>query len=87
MDVTDLKLVDAACKAAGFDWTTATNPLNDDAMAFRLAVRMQFPVHRYGALVTVGSTVYEAAEGEDGYAATRRAIVLEAAELGKESKT
>lgn len=67
------------------DVSTCWNPLKDDADAFRVAVNLQLPVHRYGAGVAVNGRTYIAAEGEDGRAATRRAITEAAAEIGKRS--
>ena len=58
------------------------NPLTDDGDAFRLAVRLSLPVH--------SGQVYSGVEGfppeknnGDPFAATRRAIVRAAAEIGK----
>lgn len=70
----------------------AWNPLEDDADAFRLAVALRLGIindgyvvvvrtthpHKFGAQVSLGGT--EPCE------ATRRAIVLAAAEIGKEVK-
>jgi hypothetical protein len=95
--MTDHELLEAAAKAAGLDltltgcvWDNETaemelwNPLVSDADALRLAVKLQMNVHRYGERVTVDGAVYIAATGEDGYAATRRAIVRAAAALEKQ---
>ena len=65
------------------------NPLIDDAQAFRLAVKLRL-------LVDVNESSTDAADGDirhesfevqhgsDPYAATRRAITMAAAEIGKE---
>jgi len=58
------------------------NPLIDDGDALRLAVKLHLPPE--------GIIMFHASEmpewGSDPYAATRRAIVLAAAEIGKEMK-
>lgn len=62
------------------------NPLTDDGDAFRLAVKLRIDVQQYegyvvawfdGGYIGTGRVPYEA----DPYAATRRAIVMAAAEL------
>ena len=64
------------------------NPLQDDGDALRLAVNLQIDVKHYGYYVVAwfeggfigtGKIPY----GDDTYAATRRAIVRAAAEIGK----
>ncbi len=64
------------------------NPLTDDGDALRLAVRLDIDVvHAHGTRTAVAeNTSGYAAEGSDPYAATRRAIVRAAAEIGKEMK-
>ena len=58
------------------DYPTLWNPLTDDGDAFRLAVKcLPFYTLRYSR------EDWEKC-GEDGYAATRRAIVRAAAEIG-----
>ena len=62
------------------DW----NPLTDDGDALRLAVKLNLSIsqHQHGAgWVDVG--VIKQLTGGDPYAATRRAIVRAAAEMGK----
>lgn len=66
------------------------NPLTDDGDALRLAVKLsldvdhnQFFARVYGKGVAVGIT--EKSNDHDPYAATRRAIVRAAAEIGKEA--
>jgi len=64
------------------------NPLQDDGDALRLAVNLQIDVKHYGYYVVAwfeggfigtGKIPY----GDDTYAATRRAIVRAAAEIGR----
>ena len=62
---------------------TCWNPLTDDGDALRLAVKLRInvePVYVWHGPWTNGGTL------EDPYAATRRAIVRAAAEIGKEMK-
>ena len=66
------------------DW----NPLTDDGDAFRLSVKLKFQTDIRTLVVCVeqlGETTFPAQEqtGDDPYAATRRAIVRAAAEIGK----
>ena len=94
----DRELLELAAKAAGIaNWKDTDvqywNPLTDDGDALRLAVKLQM-------LITIGSEeTYITANGmmveseeffdehnDDPYAATRRAIVRAAAEIGKEPK-
>lgn len=70
------------------------NPLTDDGDALRLAVKLNMPIWecaQYGR--AMAEVRYGAARGEywepvgdDPYAATRRAIVRAAAEIGKDMK-
>ena len=68
------------------------NPLKDDAAALRLAVKLHMSVlsNETASWVAVGMQQINRAEethdGSDPYAATRRAIVRAAAEIGKEMK-
>lgn len=65
------------------------NPLNDDGDALRLAVNLGLPVLTHGDQIPFDyAKVYSSKEhhGTDPYAATRRAIVRAAAEIGKEMK-
>jgi len=67
------------------------NPLEDDGDALRLAVKLEIDVNHGDTLVVaekVRPIEYGVAEqkGTDPYAATRRAIVRAAAEIGKEIK-
>ena len=83
----DHELLDWAAKAAGFELVDGCvrkddiwvewNPLTDDGDALRLAVKcLPFITLRYTREDWEKS-------GEDGYAATRRAIVRAAAEIGR----
>jgi len=64
------------------------NPLTDDGDALRLAVQMQIDVN-HGDVIVVAERVGPAEAGvaepkqSDPYAATRRAIVRVAAEIGR----
>jgi len=70
----------------GYRW----NPLTDDGDALRLAVQLDLHVHPSGDEVWVSNpatslaedVVFETYRG-DPYAATRRAIVRAAAEIGR----
>ena len=69
------------------------NPLTDDGDALRLAVKLNLgisiPVHktiRADVVCFRYSLVSVREEGDDPYAATRRAIVRAAAEIGKGMK-
>ncbi len=93
--MTDRELLKLAAKAAGALWVDETfpyeefgrlmldfglgplewNPLNDDGDALRLAVKIKWVPSR---VEVVGLSM-----NEDPYAATRRAIVRAAAEIGK----
>ena len=67
------------------------NPLTDDGDALRLAVKLQlcvdigYAIEFVGVLIN-GEYVVDVKQGDDPYAATRRAIVRAAAEIGKEMK-
>ena len=68
-------------------WVDIWNPLNDDVDALRLAVKLLFEIDMRRGCVAVkysnGGKVLEAFN-LDPYAATRRAIVRAAAEIGRE---
>ncbi len=71
-------------RRSGYIW----NPLTDDGDALRLAVKLRLPI-RDGLNGTVetgnersGRPIWEM-YADDSYAATRRAIVRAAAEIGK----
>ena len=96
----DRELLELAAKAAGLElWTHADgewylpdprrrwNPLTDDGDALRLAVRLGLWVHigKYHTAIE-GNHIEETARRGDSLAATRRAIVRAAAEIGKAMK-
>lgn len=99
--MTDEELLELAAKAAGFTleehwdddqyypWCVETdafwNPLLDDGDALRLMVELKIDVALYNKCVSVNDVPLEF-YGDDPYAATRRAIVNAAAEIGKEMK-
>lgn len=66
------------------------NPLTDDGDALRLAVKLQLQIrpNDYDVMVVAHLpayiTVAEVCDHKDPYAATRRAIVRAAAEIGRE---
>jgi len=69
------------------------NPLTDDGDALRLAVKLKLSMDLFEDFIVVGYTPnYSSPEqvqevcNTDRYAATRRAIVRAAAEIGKEMK-
>jgi hypothetical protein len=68
----------------GIDW----NPLTDDGDALRLAVKLRIDLlHAFDTRTAMAeNTSGYAAEGQDPCAATRRAIVRAAAEIGRETK-
>lgn len=61
------------------------NPLHDDGDALRLAVKLRLAVRNSDVRASVMSDIGGVTEphGTDPYAATRRAIVRAAAEIGK----
>ncbi len=60
------------------------NPLTDDGDAMRLAVKLEIPVrHHHHGVGWVDAGLFKELIGADPYAATRRAIVRAAAEIGK----
>ena len=68
------------------------NPLTDDGDAFKLAVKLGLFIDAYGTSTTVGRVIDERSLAvvtldekhcDDPYAATRRAIVRAAAEIGR----
>lgn len=83
--MTDRELLELAAKAAGLNVGTDEgsyddlkwwNPLTNDGDALRLAVKL-------GIDVSKAQLVYYDKTSNDPYAATRRAIVRTAAEIGK----
>ena len=88
--MTDQELLELASKASQIDhWygkegTVDWNPLTDDGDAFRLAVKLKMIIDPYfGAVAFPPSMVCVIVNKGDIYAATRRAIVQVAAEIGK----
>lgn len=89
--MTDREMLELAAKAAGvvvdadgrFEFPHGLwNPLNDDGDALRLAVKLEiYDLDR--ALVALDISERTTAYHLDPYAATRRAIVRAAAEIGK----
>lgn len=99
MTETDRELLQFAAKAAG-EWPSPEpfehvlsrwNPLTDDGDAFRLSVKLNITVRRsdeYDASYAVSPydpTLISETDA-DPYAATRRAIVRAAAEIGRNIK-
>jgi hypothetical protein len=97
----DRELLELAAKAAGrgCKWwmnenrwdepATEWNPLQSDADALRLAVKLEMDLSLglNGCVVLPDPNIrLEELSSDDPYAATRRAIVRAAAEIGKESK-
>ena len=99
--MTDKELLELAAKAIGLetyavmraDWlngcSTYWNPLVDDADAFRLASTLNLYINCDMVLVghpkLTKGIEFDGYPEKDKYAATRRAIVREAAEIGKET--
>ena len=88
----DKEMLEMAAKAVGFPsgWVIqGWDPLTDDGDALRLAVRLSLMLDTaYNGCTAVGSAALcEILEPHNGdpYAATRRAIVRAAAEIGRES--
>ena len=92
--MTDRELLEAAAKAAGYraieprghalllaDPPVLWNPLTDDGDALRLAVRLEL-FHRVYIDEPLATIHFDATD-PDPYAATRRAIVRAAAEIGR----
>jgi len=96
--MTEKELLELAARAAGIDYYHQDsmgnlhekkggtwNPLTDDGDALRLAVKLRMRIHfgdDWGTPV-VNANSYPVALKDDPYAATRRAIVRAAAEIGK----
>jgi hypothetical protein len=74
---------------AEMGWTP-WNPLTDDGDALRLAVKLEMELKVYNTSAHAASAKCErsvcASEKGDPYAATRRAIVRAAAEIGRSMK-
>jgi hypothetical protein len=99
-DMTDRELLELAAKAAGsplksddaYPFPTRVpigwNPLTDDGDALRLAVKLGIGQRHHVGWMQVFSPQIGVADSNyegDPYAATRRAIVMAAATLGKEA--
>ena len=80
--MTDREMLELAAKAAGVEW----NPLTDDGDALRLAVKLGICYFDGDLAVCFGADGRNITEpfGIDPYAATRRAIVRAAAEIGRD---
>ena len=97
--MTDRELLELAAKAAGVEWDVLYdgpriparigkwNPLTDDGDALRLAVKLGIHLC-FGANYVIANDVQNPTvnNANDPYAATRRAIVRAAAEIGKGMK-
>ena len=90
--MSDRELLELAAKAAGyvlqetedgyecnFDDSRIWNPITDDGDALRLAVKLNIDAGKPGMRLRI-----EWHSWEDPYAATRRAIVRAAAEIGRQ---
>lgn len=84
---TDRELLELAAKTVGlvFWEENEWNPLADDGTALRLAVKLELLVHVMKETSDVTGPKIDVCErhGDDPYAATRRAIVRAAAEVGE----
>lgn len=84
----DKELLELAAKAAGINsdyWEhCGWSSLSDDGDALRLAVKLGLGIRFY--LDGVGAGEEYEMNNEDPYAATRRAIVRAAAEIGRQMK-
>ena len=91
--MTDRELLELAAKAAGLSFwqENSWNPL-DDGDALRLAVKLNIDVffhasrvegHVAGGRIPPVRAIEREDYGDDPYAATRRAIVRAAAEIGR----
>lgn len=89
--MTDRELLELAAMAAGIEFIGMWNPLSDDGDAFRLAVKLELRLGTHcNDKMACASDIHGRCEvqvvewGDDKYAANRLAIVLCAAEIGKE---
>ena len=88
----DEQLLELAAKACGllkdgvFYGDDKWNPLENDGDSLRLAVRLMFNIEVFKNVVSVFGDGFDITEiiENDAFAATRRAIVKVAAEMGKE---
>jgi hypothetical protein len=96
---TDRELLEAAAKAEGhaYPWVLPArggerpwNPLTDDGDALRLAVKLGLTINPYKRGIFVSrdedEPVITEEWSDDDYAATRRASVRAAAEIGRSMK-
>ena len=86
--MTDREMLELAARAAGNGFVIGYwNPLTDDGDALRLAVKLEMELKVYNTSAHAASAKCErsvcASEKGDPYAATRRAIVRAAAEIGR----
>ena len=92
--MTDKEMLELAAKEAGIEHVTPMmvewgkwNPLTDDGDAFRLAVkllmRVRFLEHKTEVTAALSSAEIVELHNADPLAATRRAIVRAAAEIGR----
>jgi hypothetical protein len=96
--MTDRELLELAAKAAGYEYLwnidsllirgleSRWNPIADDGDALRLAVKLNLVVLSDRSGISAAHGMYQCAKevhGDDPYAATRRAIVRAAAEIGR----
>ena len=93
--MTDKELLELAAKAAGIElgeyWTPYLeeihnqhwNPLRNDGQALRLAVKLELDVMCASVRSVEDNVNITIEAGTDLYAATRRAIVRAAADIGK----
>ena len=92
--MTDREYLEMAAKAAGYvlgkhtqkDWAftyggVEWNPITDDGDALRLAVKLNIDAGKPGMRLRIDWRSWD-----DPYAATRRAIVRAAAEIGRSMK-
>jgi hypothetical protein len=95
------ELLELAAKAAGYEYAKNGgyivvdgipgnwNPLSDDGDALRLAVRLEIDVSfglRGAVIEQVHGRKIQELDDDEPYAATRRAIVRAAAEIGRSMK-
>jgi hypothetical protein len=87
MKIVDIKPEGLLVKKGSHPISFLWNPLTDDGDALRLAVKLNLSIHQHqhgAGWVDVGPI--KILTGGDPYAATRRAIVRAAAEIGKGMK-
>jgi hypothetical protein len=85
--MTDRELLELAAKAAGNGFVIGYwNPLTDDGDALRLAVKLGLIVECGRAWISRHGPMFGEDVLPDPYAATRRAIVRAAAEIGRGMK-